>query len=201
MSKKLIAHLLLFLLLILAFFYVKIYVLRDSQPKIFFPYEITNTVNEASLSLSPNTQTTSGGTDVFVSVIFDEVPAVKEEILVQLELGFDPNFLNTPAIFPGNYFENPVVLLEKIDLKNGRISYALSGLPKKGQGANNIIAITNFKAYNYSPERKEAQIEFLGKTLVKIDKKQAILKTTGAKVTILSPYNLNTGSNSAIINR
>lgn len=45
---------------------------------------------------------------------------------VQLELGFDPKILTNININPADFFENPAILIHQIDLKNGRISYALA---------------------------------------------------------------------------
>ncbi|RJQ36304.1 hypothetical protein C4559_05390 [Candidatus Microgenomates bacterium] len=66
---------------------------------------------------------------------------------VQLELTYDPKALTNIDIKPGNYFENPIVLLKNVDDKNGRITYAIAisptGAPKKGEGIVATITFTS----------------------------------------------------------
>ena len=45
---------------------------------------------------------------------------------VQLELAFDPSILTDVNMNPSSFFEDPAVLLNRIDSKQGRISYALA---------------------------------------------------------------------------
>ena|ERR1035437_2090897 len=47
---------------------------------------------------------------------------------VQLELSYNPKALTNVDIAPGTFFNNPNILLKKIDPVNGRITYAL-GVP------------------------------------------------------------------------
>lgn len=63
---------------------------------------------------------------------------------VQLELSFDPNVLINVDIKPGSFLKNPIVLVKKIDILNGRISYAL-GIPPGGNttvGSGTVAVIT-----------------------------------------------------------
>src|SRR4030067_2808404 len=52
---------------------------------------------------------------------------------VQLEISYDPKALTNVDILPGDFLNDPIVLLKNVDEKNGRISYAIA--IKMGQAA------------------------------------------------------------------
>lgn len=84
---------------------------------------------------------------------------------VQLELSYDPNMLRIISFTPGTFFPKPVSLLNKIDEKNGRISYAIGTAPNdSGIQGDGVVAILTFQAK--SPLRAETIISFLPKTSV-----------------------------------
>lgn len=84
---------------------------------------------------------------------------------VQLELQYDPKVLTNVVVTPGSFFTKPVVLLNQVDSKTGRISYAF-GIGPAGRGVvgKGIAANLTFSA-KAKPEEKTAII-FLPKTLV-----------------------------------
>ena len=84
---------------------------------------------------------------------------------VQLELQYDPLILTNVNVIPGPFFPKPEALLNQIDVKTGRISYAFGiGLNSQAVEGNGVIANITFSIRAGTPE--ETAIIFLPKTLV-----------------------------------
>lgn len=97
---------------------------------------------------------------------------------VQLEMQYDPEILTNVTIVPGSFFANPDVLLNQIDVKTGRISYALgTGLTGQAVAGKGIAANLTFSVK--SRNTQQTAILFLPKTLVAAQGiNQTVLKTT-----------------------
>lgn len=97
---------------------------------------------------------------------------------VQLELQYDPKILTSVSIIPGSFFQKPDVLLNQIDPKTGRISYAFGvGLTGQGVVGQGIAATLNFETKKGIDE--ETAILFLPKTLVTAEGvTESVLKQT-----------------------
>lgn len=97
---------------------------------------------------------------------------------VQLELQYDPKILTNVAVVPGSFFPNPETLLNQIDIKTGRISYAFgAGLKDQGVTGKGIVAHLTFSV-KAGTEEKTA-ILFLPKTLVAAEGiSESVLKQT-----------------------
>lgn len=84
---------------------------------------------------------------------------------VQLELAYDPNVLTNVTVTKGTFFDQSVELFNKVDARNGRISYAIAipptGQPKKGQG---IIATISYQRVLGATQ--QTSISFLPKSKV-----------------------------------
>lgn len=97
------------------------------------------------LSNNPNVVTSSASAlpsysiDVLMKTYNNKVTAV------QLELSYDPNVLTNVDVKPGSFLKNPIVLIKKIDMQSGRISYAL-GIPPGGNTTtgNGTVAVVTF---------------------------------------------------------
>ena len=64
---------------------------------------------------------------------------------VQLEMQYDPKVLTNVVVTPGSFFKNPVILLNQIDAKTGRISYAFGINPTdQAVAGNGIVATLTF---------------------------------------------------------
>lgn len=86
----------------------------------------------ASLFLSPNTLTLDKNKEATVSVV---VSSTGELTGVELHLTYDPKVLTVSQISPGDFFQNPSVLFEKIDSQKGEAVYTLGTLtPLSGKG-------------------------------------------------------------------
>jgi hypothetical protein len=84
---------------------------------------------------------------------------------VQLELQYDPNILTNIEVVPGPFFANPQILLNQIDIKVGRISYALGiGQNEKATTGSGTAVNITFSVKSKLPEK--TAIIFLPKTLV-----------------------------------
>ncbi len=84
---------------------------------------------------------------------------------VQLELQYDPNVITNVSLTPGTFYSDPFVLINNIDKKNGRISYAVAikpnGTAQSGKGVVAIIhydlaagASANQVAFTFLPKSK-----------------------------------------------
>lgn len=114
--------------------------------------------NLASLSIVQNT-TNQQTLDVVINAKTKEISAV------QLEMQFNPQQLRVNNVQPGSFFKDPVIFLNTVDSKNGRISFALGMQPNgtpapKGKGT---VATLNFTPL--SPGQTTS-IGFLSSSLV-----------------------------------
>ena len=107
---------------------------------------------------------------------------------VQLELQYDPQILTNVAVVPGPFFANPEVLLNQIDTKTGRISYAFGvGLTGSGVAGKGTVANLIFTAIK-TP--KKTAIIFLPKTLVTAQGvSESVLKQTNVGQIIIGNNN------------
>ena len=121
---------------------------------------------------------------------------------VQLEISYDPKALTNVDILPGDFLNDPIVLLKNVDEKNGRISYAIA--IKMGQAAvsgNGSIAKIEFSPLEGS-NLTTTSINFLPKTKVSAEgQSKSVLKSALGTIidlvklspqTISSPSSLNT---------
>lgn len=127
----------------------------------------------AVLYFEPNPLVTSASESASLSVIAKTNTSVN---LIQLEMGFDPTALFNVDIFPGDYFINPQIVLYKIDIKNGRISYALKGDVNPNNSSS--VAVILFNTYNYEAQ-KETAFSFLPKTSMRNDRGEIKLSSLG----------------------
>ena len=96
------------------------------------------------LNLSPNPVNViagqKGSVDVNIGTSDNEVTAV------QLEIAYDPKYITNVKVTPGPLFSNPVVLFDKNNIKEGRLTYmygiAPNGQTIKGTGIAATISFT-----------------------------------------------------------
>jgi hypothetical protein len=140
------------------------------QPQISTTSEITPTpqkpVAQTILSFGKPTMATSSSAITSNYSIPIEISTGENKVTaVQLELQYDPEVLGNILVVPGQFFSSSEILLNQIDAKTGRISYALGvGLTAQGISGKGIVANILF-----SPKIKtgdETAILFLPKTLV-----------------------------------
>jgi len=84
---------------------------------------------------------------------------------VQIELAYDPNILQNLTITPSDFFPNSLELLNNVDTKNGRISFALTVPADEDgiKGSGNLAQISFFRS---SQSASQTFIMFLPKTEV-----------------------------------
>lgn len=114
--------------------------------------------------------------DVNYSVPINIETGKNKVTAVQLEMQYDPKVLTNVVIAPAAFFKNPEILLNQIDVKTGRISYAFGiGLADQGVVGQGTVATLTFSAKNAAT--KETTIFFLPKTLVTAESvAQSVLK-------------------------
>jgi len=114
---------------------------------------------------NPIIATTSSALILNYSLPINIVTGKNQVTAVQLELQYDPLILTDVAVVPGSFFTKPVVLLNQIDAKTGRISYAFGiQLEDKGIIGKGVVANLTFSVKANAPEK--TGIIFMPKTLV-----------------------------------
>jgi hypothetical protein len=175
MSKKFIFLIILLFITIGFFGYIKL-----NSPKIRQSISLSPTKNSTipvinmQLSFIPEkiTSSTYSTTQALVTLMHTQNPQLSYncQLLVQLEIAYEPNRLAVSSILPGNYLNNAEEVLSKIDAKNGRVSYALKGTMPSLTQENNPLAVINFNSL-YSGLNAETSLTFLPKTQVRCNNK------------------------------
>jgi hypothetical protein len=137
---------------------------------------------QTQLSLSAPVIATASGykTDVLISTGKNKVT------VAQLEIAYDPKILTNVDIKAGSFFTDPTILLKKVDVVNGRITYAIGinagGAPSTGKG---IVATISFSNLSQQTTVK-TPINFLPKTAVNAAgyAQSVLLKSTGVLFSI-----------------
>jgi hypothetical protein len=155
-----------------------------SIPKIF-PTEAI--VSENVLSINPNPLTASAGKPATIQVMIDSKGTKPN--LIQIELAYDPSVLSAVTIIPGTFFQNPEVRLNKINERNGRISYAIApGALQDKQNTSNIVA-TIAVTPRTTARKRETTLYFLPKTVVRTEHEENTLKVAyGTKINVTSLF-------------
>jgi hypothetical protein len=137
------------------------------------------------LSLSPNPVTVTLGKQGTASVNIDT--SDNQVTAIQLEIAYDPNFITNVKVAPGAIFENPVLLINKNNVKEGRYTYAFGIMPNRPtiQGVGAVATIT-FTALN---KPGQSQLALLPTTLVTARGiSESVLKSSqGTLIEVLSP--------------
>lgn len=188
MSKR--TLFLIFALFLITFVLLMI-ALYQPQPK---PAPITTAPKEpvAQTILSfgnPEIATSSSATILNYSLPIDIQTFRNKVTAVQLELQYDPKMLTSVTVTPGSFFANPDILLNQIDTKTGRISYAFgAGLKNQGVIGKGTVANITFSAKAGIVE--EIAIIFLPKTLVTAEGiNESVLKQTTNGLFIIGESN------------
>jgi Cohesin domain len=141
-------------------------------------------INYAQTQLSfsaPIIATASGyKTDVLISTGKNKVT------VAQLEIAYDPKILTNVDIKAGSFFTDPTILLKKVDVVNGRITYvigiSLGGTPTVGKGTVATISFSTLPGQTTA----RTPINFLPKTAVNAAGyvQSVLLKSTGVLFSI-----------------
>ena len=118
---------------------------------------------------------------------------------VQLELTFDPDVLSSVIIESGPFFGMNTPLLNTVDQKRGRISFAIGTTPsqpaKKGKGA-----VAKITLQPNSRKTEETKISFLAKTVVLAEGQNgSVLKSSTDARILLFPSPTLTPTKSASV--
>jgi hypothetical protein len=100
-----------------------------------------------------------GSVDVNINTSGNEVTAI------QLEIAYDPNMISNVQVSAGGLFANPVVLIDKNTVKEGRYTYAYGITPNHSPIlGNGTVATISFTALD--KPGKSSQLALLPSTLV-----------------------------------
>lgn len=190
MSKSLIFLLMLLLLLVSIFLYLrKQFTNEGTSVRSGTLATITTAYIQSTLSLLPATLTVTAGKPAALQVVLN---SKKQPAIVQLEISYDPNIIGNIQITPGDYFSNPTIVLETISEDTGRISLAI----KPGISYARLQRSETIASISFIP-RIEFQIpttiSFLPKTTIRTnDGSNILIKTYNATVvTATSGGNVN----------
>lgn len=152
--------------------------------------KVSDTLTQGTLSLAPTSQTLVAGQSSIIDIFLEAQNATPT--VLQFELAYDPTVITPTQITPGNYFTNAIILLNDINPRNGRISYALKCSadyekdPKAdcGNASSEPVAQIAF-TINPFAVTKETSLNIMPKTLLETkEAEEVILKTTNAKIII-----------------
>ena len=178
MSKR--TLFLIFALFVITFVLLIITLYNPSNPKpapiVTAPKE---SIEQTILSFGQPVATSSSSvTSLTYSLPITITTGKNKVTAVQLEMQYDPKILTNVVVTPGVFFKNPVILLNQIDAKTGRITYAFGvGLQDQGVAGRGVIATLNFESRIGTPQ--QTTILFLPKTLVTAENiSESVLKQT-----------------------
>ena len=173
MSKRTLALIILLVLVTGALLYIGS---SSKQKTASIQPSITPTyVGHTILSLVPNAATPAVGlhrsVNIFINTMGDNTTAA------QAEIAYDPKAVTNVQVAQGSFFDNPIVLFNTVDQKNGRLSFAVGikpeGQPQKGTGTVATISYTVLPGATGS-----TTFTFLPKTKVTAEGvSQSVLKT------------------------
>jgi len=118
----------------------------EKQKQVIQPKTITTPTPTpfafTTLTLSPNPVEVASGKQGSIDVEIDT--QTNQVTAVQLELIYDPIVISNVKIIPSDLIANPIVLINKNDIKTGRITYAFGIQPgqKTVKGIGTIATIT-----------------------------------------------------------
>lgn len=164
MSKR--TLFLIFALFLIAFVLLAMALYQPQAPKVT-PVKtvVKESVAQTVLSFGNSSLVASSASTLSYSIPVNISTGKNKVTAVQLELQYDPEILTNIIISPGSFFTKPDVLLNQIDTKTGRISYAFGvGLADEGVVGKGTIANLTFSTKTKTPAR--TTITFLPKTLV-----------------------------------
>src|SRR3989304_8288433 len=187
MSKR--TLFLIFALSIITFALLMIALYQPQAPKTIQTVTVKEPVAQTPLSFGiPVIATSSSAVTLNYSLPISISTGRNKVTAVQLELQYDPQILTNVAVVPGPFFANPEVLLNQIDTKTGRISYAFGvGLTGSGVAGKGTVANLIFTAIK-TP--KKTAIIFLPKTLVTAEGvSESVLKQTNVGQIIIGNNN------------
>ena len=185
MSKTSIFLLVIFILSLIAL--LSINTMYSSNPVLksfpaIFPTQAV-VPSENTLALTPSELTAPPGKSTSVQVIIDSKG--EQPSLIQMELAYDPGAISAVKVTPGTFFSQPQVLLNNVNARNGRVSYAIAPSPNQHEPTNSNIAATIIITPRAGALQRVTTLYFLPKTVVRTKNSENTLKIAyGTKITV-----------------
>ena len=171
MPKKFLFLFILFFLvvtgIVVLFFINNRYLALPSHPALFSK-QTPQPIPTHSLFFSPKNMLVTPGQKNTITIVLtlDEHETTKSLKIIQMEIAYDPTALSDVVVQPGDLFTNSSLLLNIVNSKIGRISYAFEvkqdASPKK-TGTAAIITFTPLPSFSGG----ETNLSFLPKTTIK----------------------------------
>lgn len=163
---------------------------KNPTTKTFFSMSAhtppTPTMTSATLSLANSTIQPDNTVSVTVNL---NAPAANPS-LAQIEIGYDPLSLQVDQVFAGSVFNNPEIMLQRINNRSGRLSVALRCNEEKNQPCSNtdksVLAIINFTILTVGAN---TEITLLPKSLIQ-NKDEKIIPVKMQNATLQLPNSI-----------
>lgn len=94
---------------------------------------------DTTLISSPSATLLKPGNQKIFDIVIDS--GRNSLVTTQIEMGFEPEFIDVISVQPGTFFDTPTVLLNTIDRKTGRIVLAL-GTTTAQKGTGTLAQVT-----------------------------------------------------------
>lgn len=184
MSKRFIFTVVLFIIIGLAFIIIKTTYTQNSNLHNFASEATPTPISESTISLSPNPITTMSGKPAEADIVLEITG--KAPTLVQFEISYNPNVITNVEIVPGDLFVNPTVVLNMVNPRIGRISYAIQ--PSKDQNLDNRSGkVALIKFIPLSGIQHTTTLSFLPKTVIREQGEKNTLKVGYGTSVIINP--------------
>ena len=189
MSKRTLI-LITFLTLLTAFFVYLAVSQNSTKPVVTKNAPVTPTKKPSqaftTLALTPQKVVLTGKTGT-IAVEVDTHGEKNKVTAVQLELKYDSSVVSNLSIQPGTFLEGAAPMINSIDAKTGRVTYALGISPtKSAKGGKGVVATITFQA-NLAAGRS-TEITVLPTSIITAEgiAESVLLKSTSALITASS---------------
>lgn len=152
------------------------------------PTPTSEPLAQTTLALTPNPVVTASSSAT-VNVVVDTGDSGKNNITaVQLELSFDPKYITGISMTPGTFFQNPITMLNQVNIKDGKATFAMgiapTGNPPSGTG---VVAVLNLRL-NPTASRTPIELSLLPSSLATGEGiSQSVLRSTAGTTIQFSP--------------
>ena len=163
---------------------------QPQAPKVAPVPVVKEAVAQTSLSFgTPTVATSSSFVTTNYSMPINISTGKNKVTAVQLELQYDPLLLTNVKVTPDLFFPKPNILLNQVDVKTGRVSYAF-GIGPTDQGVVGTSTVATLTFSVKAGTLQKTAVVFLPKTLVTAEGiAESVLKPTSAGVFMIGANN------------
>lgn len=191
MPKRTLILILVLIIVTVGLVWLSVYTIPQQKVTVPNPTAVAPTYAKTTITLSSTPASVSATSSYTLNA--DVSTNGNKLTAVQMELSFNPKAITNVDVLPGSFFNNPVVLLKKVDQTAGRISYAIAikgdQEPASGTGTVAVIQFQPIKDSGLTT----TSISFLPKSMASdASQKLSVLKSalgTVVDLSLLNPSN------------